>query len=218
MRRVRLVIADRRPIVLQGFASLFAAQADFEVVASCLDGASCLKAIRKLTPDVVLVEDGFSDVTAPEMLSVVNAEHLPTRLVLYTASVARGDLAAAIAAGACSAISMSERPETVMKSLRQVAARRDQARVGNEENGASGENALAVLTGQEREIMRLVARGLSNKAIARQLNVSPGTIKVHLKHMFEKLEIDNRSELTALALSQRYLGISVLAAVIFAAM
>jgi DNA-binding NarL/FixJ family response regulator len=89
MRRIRLVIADRRPIVLQGFASLFAAQTDFEVVASCLDGASCLEAVRNLTPDVVLVEDGFSDVTASEMLAVVNAENLPTRLVFFTASVAR---------------------------------------------------------------------------------------------------------------------------------
>src|ERR1700712_5129913 len=50
MRRVRLVIADRRPIVLQGFASLFAAQPDFEVVASCLDGANCLAAVRNLAP------------------------------------------------------------------------------------------------------------------------------------------------------------------------
>ncbi len=210
MRRVRLVIADRRPIVLQGFASLFAAQTDFEVVASCLNGASCLEAIRKLAPDVVLVEDGFSDVTASEMLAVVHAEGLPTRLVLYTASVARGDLAAAIAAGACSTISMRERPERVLRSLRLVAARPDRPRVGKNENGAFGENALAVLTDREREIMRLVARGLSNTAIARQLNVSLGTVKVHLKHMFGKLEVDNRSELTALALSQRYGAIGVL--------
>ena len=54
MRRVRLVIADRRPIVLQGFVSLLEAQPDFEVVACCLDGASCLAAIRRLAPDVVL--------------------------------------------------------------------------------------------------------------------------------------------------------------------
>ena len=218
MRRVRLVIADRRPIVLQGFASLFAAQTDFELVASCLNGASCLEAIRKLRPDVVLAEDGFSDVTPSEMLAVVSAEHLPTRLVLYTASVARGDLAAAITAGACSAISMRERPERVMQSLRLVAARPDQARVGEEENGALAANALSILTGQEREIMRLVARGLSNQAIARQLNVSLSTIKVRLKHMFEKLEVNNRSELTLLARSQRYGALGVLAAVIFAAL
>jgi VCBS repeat-containing protein len=217
MRRVRLVIADRRPIVLQGFASLFAAQTDFEVVASCLDGASCLEAVRNLTPDVVLVEDGFSDVTASEMLAVVNAEYLPTRLVFFTASVARGDLAAAIAAGACSAISMRERPETLMQSLRLVASQPHRPPAGKDENESFSENVLGVLTNQERKITRLVAQGLSNKAVARQLNVSPGTIKVHLNHIFHKLGINNRTELAALALSQRYVGIGALAALIFTA-
>ena len=136
MRRIRLVIADRRPIVLQGFASLFAAQRDFEVVASCLNGANCLDAVRNLAPDVVLVEDGFLDVTASEMLAVAKAENLPTRLVFYTASVARGDLAAAIAAGACSAVSMRERPETLLQSLRLVAPPAGGATVGKEEDDA----------------------------------------------------------------------------------
>ena len=217
MRRIRLVIADRRPIVLQGFASLFAAQTDFDVAASCLDGASCLEAVRNLTPDVVLVEDGLSDVTASEMLAVVKAENLPTRLVFFTASVARGDLAAAIAAGACSAISMRERPETLMQSLRLVAPRLHRPSTGKNENETASENVLAVLTDQERKITRLVARGLSNKAVARQLNVSPGTIKVHLNHIFQKLGLNNRTELAALALSQRYGRISALAALIFAA-
>src|SRR3954452_14516332 len=114
MPRIRLVIADRRPIVLQGFASLLAAERDFEVVASCLDGTSCLEAIRNLTPDVVLVEDGFSDVPASGMLAGADAENLPAGLVFYTASVARGYLADAAAAGPCNAIPMRARPETVL--------------------------------------------------------------------------------------------------------
>ena len=73
MRRIRLVVADRRPIVLDGFASLFAAERDFEVVAACPNGTSCLEAIRHSTPDVVLVEDGFADVTASEMLAIAEA-------------------------------------------------------------------------------------------------------------------------------------------------
>jgi VCBS repeat-containing protein len=226
MRRVRLVIADRRPIVLQGFASMFVAQRDFEIVASCTDGASCLEAIRTLSPDVALLEDAFPDVTASEILAVANAENLPTRLIFFTASVARGDLAAAIEAGTCSAISMRERPETLLQSLRLVAGgagfphqlRPDRAPAGKEGNGKLGENVLAVLTGREREIMRWVVEGLPNKAIARQLNVSEGTIKVHLHNIFQKLEIKNRTELAALALSlPRYGGFGALAALIFAA-
>lgn len=218
MHRIRLVIADRRPIVLQGFTSLLAAQGDFEVVESCLDGASCLEAIRKLAPDVVLLEDGFTDVTTPEMLAAVCAENLPTRLVFFTASVARGDLADAIASGACNAISMSEPPETVMQSLRVAAPQSDQAPARKEANGASGESAPTLLTVNERKVMRLVAEGLSNQAIARQLNASPGIIQVHLDHLFQKLGINNRTELAARAVFYRYGGIGALAAAIYAAL
>ncbi|MGX9432027.1 MULTISPECIES: helix-turn-helix transcriptional regulator [Bradyrhizobium] len=153
--------------------------------------------------------------TASEMLAVANAENLPTRLVFYTASVARGDLAAAIAAGACNAISMRAKPETVLQSLRLVAPRPDRAQA---ENGTFGEDVLAVLTVEERKIMRLVAYGLSNKEIARQLNVPPGTIKADLDRIFQKLQINNRTELAALALSRLSGGIGALAALIFAAL
>jgi VCBS repeat-containing protein len=209
MRRVRLVVADRRPIVRRGFASLFAGQTDFEVVASCPDGASCLAAIRKLKPDVVLLEDGFSDVRASEMLATVKAEDLATRLVFFTASVSCGDLAAAIATGACSAISMRERPETLLQSLRLEPPHSDRAPAGKD-------NVLTVLNDQERRIVRLVGQGWSNRGIARQLNVSLGVIKGHLDLVSQKLEINDRTELAALA--QRHAGIGALAALIFAAL
>ncbi|MGY3239391.1 MULTISPECIES: LuxR C-terminal-related transcriptional regulator [unclassified Bradyrhizobium] len=218
MAPIRLVIADRRPIVLQGFASLFAAERDFAIVASCLDGAGCLKAVRSLTPDLVLVEDGFSDVTASDMLAIVKAEKIPTRLVFYTASVAHGDLAAAIAAGSCCAISMREEPETLVQSLRLVAPPPVRAAPGRKKNGGLGENGAASLTDQERKIMRLVAYGMSNKQIARQLDVSPDIIKARLDHLSTQLEIRSRAEIAVFALSRLYGGIGALAALLYAAL
>ncbi|MBR0848105.1 response regulator transcription factor [Bradyrhizobium diazoefficiens] len=215
MRPIRLVIADRRPIVLQGFASLFAAERDFAIVASCLDGAGCLKAVRTLTPDLVLIEDGFSDVTASEMLAVVKAEDIPTRLVFYTASVAQGDLAAAIAAGACCAVSMREEPGNWMQTLRLVAPSHDRATAGRAENGALGDKGLE-LTDQERMIMRLVAYGMSNNQIARQLKVSAGTIKARLDRISTQLEIKGRRKIATFALSRLYGGIGALAALLYA--
>ena len=98
-----------------------------------------------------------------------------------------------------------------------MAPRPDRAPASKEENGGIGEDVLAALTDEERKIMRLVAYGLSNKAIARQLNVSPGAIKAHLNLIFQKVQIDNRTKLAALALS-RLSGIGALAALIFAAL
>lgn len=218
MLRIRLVIADRRPIVLQGFAPLFAAESDFEIVASCNSGADCLEAVRRLTPDVALVEDGFSDVTASEMLAAVNAENIPTRLVFYTASIARGDLAAAIAAGACAGIPMREEPETLKQSLRLVAPTADRAVARTAADGGFGENGLAALTDLERKIMRLVACGMSNKEIARQLKVATGTINARVDHISAQLEIKDRRELATFALSRLYGGLGALAALIWAAL
>ncbi|MGY8707996.1 LuxR C-terminal-related transcriptional regulator [Bradyrhizobium sp. 18BD] len=218
MLRIRLLIADRRPIVLQGFEPLFAAESDFEIVASCNNGADCLEAVRRLTPDVALVEDGFPDVTASEMLAAVNAEHLPTRLVFYTASIARGDLAAAIAAGACAGIPMREEPETLMQSLRLVAPTADRLAAPKAADGAFGENGLAALTDLERKIMRLVACGMSNKEIARQLKVATGTINAQVDHISAQLEIKNRRGLATFALSRLYGGVGALAALIWAAL
>lgn len=218
MLRIRIVIADRRPIVLQGFAPLFAAESDFEIVASCHSGADCLEAVRRLTPDVALVEDGFYDVTASEMLAAVNTENLRTRLVFYTASIAQGDLAAAIATGACAGIPMREEPEALMQSLRLVAPTADRVAAGKASHGTCDDNGLTALTDLERKIMRLVACGMSNKEIARQLKVTTGIINAQVDHISARLEIKNRRELATFALSRLYGGVGALAALIWAAL
>jgi two-component system, NarL family, nitrate/nitrite response regulator NarL len=69
------------------------------------------------------------------------------------------------------------------------------------QDGATMENAVTTLTDRERQIMRLVSEGLSNKEIGRRLNITDGTIKVHLHHIFQKLEISNRTVLAAFAIS-----------------
>src|SRR5690242_10621475 len=105
MRGTRLVIADRHPIVLHGLTSVLAPQPDFEIVASCSDGTSCVEAIRTFEPDVALLGDTLPDLTGSDVLAIVNAENLPTRLIFFAEEIEFGDLAAAITAGTCSAIS-----------------------------------------------------------------------------------------------------------------
>ncbi|QHO75866.1 DNA-binding response regulator [Bradyrhizobium sp. CCBAU 051011] len=213
-RCIRLVIADRQPIVLQGLRSVFAAQDDFEIVASCSSGSNCLDAIRNLTPDVALVADTLPDLTVSEILAIAKAENLPTRLAFFAEPEGDDDLTAAIAAGACSAISSYANPDTILRSLRlmteRTSARQDLSPNGKEAYGAKIEKMLRVLTHREREIIRLVAEGLSNKEIARQLNLSPGTVKVHLYNIFHKLEISNRTVLATIALLQRSTGFGTL--------
>jgi RNA polymerase sigma factor (sigma-70 family) len=217
-RCIRLVIADRQPIVLQGLRSVFAAQHDFEIVASCSHGTSCLDAIRNLTPDVALLAETLPDLTASEILAIAKAENLPTRLVFFSESEGDHDLAAAIAAGARGTISKFATTDTMLRSLRLITERisatpersHNLSPIERESDGAKIERMLGLLTHRESQIVRLVSEGLSNKEIARQLSISQGTVKVHLHNIFQKLDISNRTVLATIALSQRPAGFTTL--------
>jgi DNA-binding NarL/FixJ family response regulator len=216
--RNRLVIVDRQPIVLRGLKSILGAQQDFDVVASCSDGTSCLEAIRNLTPDVALIADTLPDLTVTEILAIAKAETLPTGLVFFTESESNPDLTAATAAGACSAISKYVSPDTMLRLLRLSTKRSVSpehfalAPTGKEADGVGKiEKTLELLTHRERQIVRLVSEGMSNKEIARRLDVSPGTVKVHLYNIFQKLEITNRTVLATLALLRHPSGFGTLA-------
>jgi DNA-binding NarL/FixJ family response regulator len=215
---IRLVLVDRLPIVLQGLKSILGTQRDFDVVAAASDGTSCLDAIRNLSPDVALIGDTLPDLTAAEILAIAKAERLSTRLVFFTESDTDHDLTAAIAAGACSAISKYAAPGTMLQSLRLMTKsgvllkQSDLSPTGKEADGGGKiEKMLELLTPRERQIARLVSEGMSNKEIARRLDVSQGTVKVHLHNIFPKLEITNRTVLATISLLQRTSGFGALA-------
>lgn len=217
LKPIRLVIVDRQPIVLQGLKSVLGSQQDFDVVASSSDGASCLEAIRNFTPDLALIGDTRPDLTASDILRIAKTEQLSTRLVFFTESDVDDNLTAAIAAGACSTISKYAAPATMLQSLRLMTTsgvllqQRDLLPIGSESEVEKVGKLLTLLTQREREIALLVSEGKSNKEIARELNVSHGTVKVHLYNIFQKLEITNRTVLATLALLQRTSGVGVLA-------
>ena len=207
MRCISLLIADPCPVVVQGLRKMLGAQHNFKIVACCSDGMSCIKAIRSLRPDIAILDISMPGLTGLEILSIVNSEGFSTRVVFFTASVEDRELVTSAAAclrhnsEGCSA-------GILVKSLRQVADGQrllplpssDQTYLA--EQIAITENALTVLTDREHQIMCLVSEGLSNKEIGRRLNTRDGTIKVHLHHIYQKLEISNRTMLAALAISQ----------------
>jgi RNA polymerase sigma factor (sigma-70 family) len=162
-----------------------------------------------LVPDIAILDISLPGLSGLEILSVANSEGLSTRLVFFTASVEDHELVISAAAGAYGVILKDVAVEILVQSLQQVADGQrllplptpDQAVSREQRNIAITENVLTVLTGRERQIMRLVSEGLSNKEIGRRLNIVDGTIKVHLHNIFQKLEISNRTVLAALAIS-----------------
>ena len=208
MRCVRVVIADRHPVILQGLSSVLEVQRDFRVVARCGDGASCVDAIRNFLPDIVLLGVSMPDISGLEILAIARSENLAVRLVFFTAPVEEHDLRMLAAGGAHAVISNEVDTEILVQTLRQVADGQsllqspsaDQL-MGREQSVAA-EKAVTMLTERERQIMRLVSEGLSNKEIGRRLGLTDGTIKVHLHHIFQKLDVGNRTALAALAISR----------------
>ena len=211
MRCTSLVIADRHPVVLRGLTSVLGARNGFKVVACCSDGPSCIEAIRRLVPDIAILDMSMPGLNGLEILSIVNSERISTRLVFFTAFVQGRELVMAAAGGAYGIIQKEVALEILVQSLRQVADGQrllplpspSQAVCWEQEraNFAISENVLTVLTDRERQIVALVSEGLSNKEIGRRLNIADGTIKVHLHHIFQKLEISNRTVLAAFAIS-----------------
>src|ERR1700730_10423992 len=119
MRCVKVVIADRHPVVVAGLMSLLGAANDFKVVASCYDGKKCIQAIRDLLPDIALLDIFMPSVTGLDILAAATSEHLPTRNVFLTASAEDRDLIIAAARGAYGVILKEAGPDVLVPCLRQ---------------------------------------------------------------------------------------------------
>jgi two-component system, NarL family, nitrate/nitrite response regulator NarL len=186
------------------------AESDFNVVASCRDAKTCVEVIRDQSPNLALLDPFLLDLSGTtKLLASIKSEHLGTRVVFFSLSLESQDTATAIARGAYGVIPKEATPELLVHCLRQVASgqRLLPRAIGDikprkeHKPGPQGtlENLLTALSVRERQIMQLVCEGLSNKEVARQFHVSGGTIAVHLHHIYQKLAIQNRTTLAALA-------------------
>ncbi|MBL0405684.1 response regulator transcription factor [Microvirga aerilata] len=149
--------------------------------------------------------------TGVEVLKDIGSRNLRTRVILLTASAGDHQIVEAVERGVYGLMLKDAAADTLLECMRSVSAGRrwlpsDLVGAALEREGEKRaktgqvENAL---TAREREIVSLVAEGLSNKEIARHLGVTDGTVKIHLHNIYRKLDVGNRTALTALSLSYR---------------
>jgi DNA-binding NarL/FixJ family response regulator len=210
---IRLVIADDHAIVLQGLASLLALQPYLAVVATCTSGEATLEAVRKLSPDVLLLDlrmpglDGFGVLRALRKISE------SPRVIVLSAVIEDDEMLEAMRLGVAGFVLKDQAPALLLESIRTVHAGdrwidKESVTRALEHmlRREAGEREIGrVLTSREIAIVRLVAQGLGTGVIARRLSVTEGTVKTHLHHIYEKLHIDGR---VALALFARDRGIT----------
>lgn len=208
MRFISVVIADPSPLVLHGLTDILGAEPDFKIAASCSDGTTCIEAIWRYIPEIAIMDPVALGISEREILTIASSCNFPTRMVFFVSPSDHGSVATLAAAGASGVISRNAEPETLVRALRLIADGQKLFSIGltewqpTSERPEMIERALKALTEREHQIMELVSEGLSNKEIGRRLRITDGTIKVHLHHIFKKLEISNRTVLAALAVSQ----------------
>lgn len=200
--RQRIVVIDDHPLFRKGVAQLMECDPRFEVVGEAASGEEGLSLLGALDPDLVLLDLNMPGMTGVETLKALKDRDPRLRVILLTVSDSEDDLVAALRAGADGYLLKDMEPEDLVESLESASRGRvvlseiltDMLAHAMRVQHGPGGSEEAELTQREREILELIAAGLSNKLIARELQITENTVKVHVKHVLKKLNLRSRLE------------------------
>lgn len=198
----RILLVDDHPLLRRGVRQLLAMEPGFETVGECGTGDEALALTRSLAPDLVLLDLNMHGKNGIDILQELRAVSLTTRVVILTVSDSYDDVEAALRAGADGYLLKDMEPEELVDCLHRAAAGEIVVSEGLAPLLARAlgggrqakERLLEALTAREKDILRHLARGESNKVIARNLGITEGTIKVHMKNLLRKMQLRSRVE------------------------
>jgi DNA-binding NarL/FixJ family response regulator len=208
---IRVLLADDQALVRAGFRALLDAQEGIEVVGEAADGAEALQLARSLRPDVVLMDIRMPGLDGLEATRAIAADQLlnGVRIVILTTFDLDEYVFEALRVGASGFLVKSTEPADLIRGVRAVASgdallspgvtRRLVAEFAARAREPRPAPELGQLTDREREVMGLVAAGLSNDEIAERLVVSPATAKTHVSRAMVKLGARDRAQLVVFA-------------------
>lgn len=205
-RRVRVLIADDHPVYRDGIARVLSQRPEFELVSQVGLGAEAAEEIRRLVPDVALIDLQLPDIDGVSVVDTVVREGLPTRVVIVSAYEDNATIYRALAFGAQAYLPKVSSGEAICDALLAVAAGETvippavQAGLAQEIRSRRDRSEDPVLTQREIEVLRLAAEGLTASQIAERLFVGVPTVKTHLQHVYEKLQVPDRASAVAQAI------------------
>lgn len=208
--KVRVVVGDDHPMFRDGVVRALVASGQIDVVAEAEDGVTALAAIRSHTPQVALLDYRMPGMDGAEVAAAVVRDELPTRVLLISAHDESAIVYQALAHGAAGFLPKeSSRSELVTAVLdcangRDVVAPSLAAGLAGEIRRRA-ESDGPTLSPREREVLSLIASGVSIPAMAKQLFLAPSTVKTHVQRLYEKLGVNDRGSAVAEAMRRKLL-------------
>jgi DNA-binding NarL/FixJ family response regulator len=212
-RAIRVLVVDDQELIRAGLQGILRARFGFQIVGECGHGGEVARAVHKLQPDVVLMDVRMPVVDGIEATRRLHQDPSAPPVLALTTFEDDEVLAGMLRAGAAGFVLKGLPAEDLQRAVRAVAAGDawlDPAVTGRvltvyrdapgaRASAGAGDPAVASLTRREREVLELIATGLTNDEIAERLVLGAGTIKTHVNHIFLKLEVRNRAEAVILA-------------------
>ena len=215
MDKIKIIIADDHPAFREGLARLLADEKDLEVIGQAANGEEAVKLTNDLKPDVALIEVTMSRLSGVEATRRIKAESPDTAVLIVSAFNYQNYILAALRAGAAGYLTKDTPIPEMAAAVRLAHAgdgiidRTAASKIVRQmvEDKSRKKGGLDLYP-RELEVLRLTAKGLRNKEIARDLNISERTVQAHLSNIFGKLNVDSRTEAVLQALKEGWLDIS----------
>lgn len=206
---IRIVVVDDHPVVRDGVRSMLTSVPDFEVVGEAASGPEAVAVVLATNPSVVVMDLRMPGGGGVDAVRTLRANGSPVGVLVLTTYDTDADTVAAIEAGATGYLLKDSPAQTLFEAVRATATGEtflSPAAAARLASHVRRPEAKGVLSPRERQVLALVARGRSNRAIAQELFVSETTVKTHLVHVYSKLDVKDRAAAVAVAYEHGILG------------
>jgi DNA-binding NarL/FixJ family response regulator len=195
--QIRVFSVDDHPLLHEGLAMIIRDQPDLQLVAEASNGKDAIQRFREHTPDVTLMDLRLPDMSGIDAMIAIRSEFPEARIIMLTTFAGDVEIQRALEAGARAYVLKSMPPKELVEVIRQVHA--GKKRIPAEIAARLAEHfSDEALTGREVEVLRQIAGGNRNRDIADNLFITEETVKVHIKHIMEKLGASDRTQAVAI--------------------